>query len=312
MHTHDHIHSHDHLHTHGARGARLMWTFIINVVITVVQIIGALISGSISLLSDALHNFSDASTIIISWVAEKLTRRKSTVNRTFGYKRAEIIAAFINASLLLVIGVFLIVESTERMINHQYLNVEPGIVILLAGFGIVGNGLSVLILQKDSAGNMNVKSAYIHLFIDMLSSFVVLAGGVMIYFFNFYLLDPILSILIAVYLIVLSWKLVVQSLKVLMQFTPEGIDLEKIARHLSAFDKVRGIHHLHAWQLNDNDIYFEAHVEFNKDLTISESCGILNRMREELYKEFHITHTTFQSEYELQCDKALINQGMPH
>lgn len=305
------MHTHDHMHAHGAKGARLMWTFIINVIITVVQIIGALISGSVALLSDALHNFSDASTIIISWVAEKLTRKKSTVNQTFGYKRAEIIAAFINASLLLIIGVFLIFESVERMASHQYMNVEPGIVILLAGFGIIGNGLSVLLLQKESVGNMNVKSAYVHLFIDMLSSFVVLAGGVMIYFFNFYLLDPILSIVIALYLMVLSWKLVVQSLKVLMQFTPEGIDLKKVAEHLSSFNNVKGIHHLHAWQLNDHDIYFEAHIEFNADLSISESCRTLNKMREELSREFHITHTTFQSEFELQCDKALINQGMP-
>ena len=288
-----------------------MLTFIINLAITIIQIAGSIISGSIALLSDALHNLSDASTIIVSWIAERLTKRISTKNETFGYKRAEIIAAFINASFLLVIGVFLIVESADRIINKDYLNVKPGIVIVLAGLGIIANGISVLVLQKDSKENMNMRSAYIHLFIDTISSAAVMAGGLMIYFFNFYLLDPVLSILIAVYLMVLSWRLVIQSLKVLMQFTPESLDLDKIAGKLSSFDKVNGIHHIHAWQLNDNDIYFEAHIEFSHNLTISESCEILNQMRDELERGFKITHTTFQSEFENPCDKSLINQGKP-
>jgi len=288
-----------------------MLTFLINLAVTIIQVAGSVISGSMALLSDALHNLSDASTIIISWVAVRLTKRSSTKNETFGYKRAEVIAAFINASLLLVIGAFLIVESGERILNRDYMNVRPGIVILLAGLGIVANGISVLVLQKDSGENMNMRSAYIHLFIDMLSSAVVMAGGIMIYYFNFYLLDPILSIVIALYLMILSWRLVIQSLKVLMQFTPKGLDIDKIAKQLSSFEKVKNIHHIHAWQLNDHDIYFEAHVEFSYDLSISESCEILNNMRDDLEKEFHIRHTTFQSEFEHPCDKSLINQGRP-
>ncbi len=304
--------THDHTHFHPAvKGSKLMWTFVINMTVTIIQVAGSVISGSMALLSDALHNLSDATTIIISWVAERLTKRRSTTGHTFGYKRAEIIAAFINASILLVIGVFLIFESAEKIINRNYLNVKPEIVILLAAFGILANGLSVLLLRKDSAKNMNMKSAYIHLFIDMISSFVVMAGGIMIYFFNFYLLDPVLSIVIALYLMVLSWRLVLQSLKVLMQFTPEGLDLENIAKYLSSYENIKGIHHIHAWQLNDHDIYFEAHVEFSQDIPISESCRILNTMRNDLENRYHIHHTTFQSEYEHSCDKALINQGLP-
>ena len=159
---------------------------------------------------------------------------------------------------------------------------------------------------------MNMRSAYIHLFIDMLSSIAVMLGGILIYFFNFYLLDPVLSIIIAVYLMILSWKLVLQSLKVLMQFTPEGLDIEGIARHLSGYENIKNIHHIHAWQLNDHDIYFEAHVEFSQDIAISESCSILNKMRSDLEKDYHIKHTTFQSEFAHPCDKSLINQGRPH
>ena len=302
----------NHIHNDFSRGSKLMATFLINLFVTLVQIIGSIFAGSIALLSDALHNFSDASTIIISWVADRLTRRQSTKNETFGYQRAEIIAAFINASLLLIIGVFLIVEAVERIIRHSYLEVKPGLVIVLAGFGILANGLSALLLKKDSAGNMNIRSAYLHLFVDMLASVAVLAGGVMILVFKFYLLDPILSVGIALYLILLSWKLVIQSLKVLMQFTPEGIDLENIARHLSTYNHVQGIHHIHAWHLNDHDIYFEAHVEFSDDLKISESCLILDKMKEDLASLFHIRHSTFQSEFALACDKSLISKAKPH
>jgi cobalt-zinc-cadmium efflux system protein len=303
--------SHSHFHT-GSTSGKLLITFLINIAVTIIQVIGSVVAGSVALLSDALHNLSDSSTILISWIADRLTRRSTTKNETFGYKRAEIVAAFFNASLLLVIGIFLIIESADKIRHREYLDVKPGIVIALACLGIIANGASALILKKDSSGSMNIRSSYIHLFIDMLSSVAVLAGGLVIYFFDFYLLDPVLSIIIAVYLILLSWKLVLQSLKVLMQFTPKGIDIDEIARMLSRSPDVRNVHHIHAWQLNDHDIYFEAHVEFRKDLRISESCLLLEEMRLVLEKEYNIRHATFQSEFEIPCDKALINQEKPH
>ena len=200
----------------------------------------------------------------------------------------------------------------NRIIFRQYTDVKPGIVIILALVGIAANGMSALILKRESKTSLNIRASYIHLFIDMLSSIAVLTGGVLIYYFEINLIDPLLSIAIALYLIVLSWNLVLQSLKVLMQFTPAGLNLEAIAKHLSDYPGVKGIHHLHAWQLNDYDTYFEAHVEFVNDLRISESCDLLNIMKEELEKKFNIRHSTFQSEFELQCDKDLINQGKPH
>jgi cobalt-zinc-cadmium efflux system protein len=306
------MHNHDHLPPGWDNGKKLIITFFINLAVAILQIAGSIYAGSMALLSDALHNLSDSTTLIISWAAERLTKRRSTINETFGYKRAEIVAAFFNASLLLVIGIYLIYESVNRIINRQYTDIKPGIVIILALAGIAANGFSALILKKESQTNLNIRSSYIHLFIDMLSSVAVLAGGIMIYYFGLFLIDPLLSIAIAIYLIVLSWNLVLQSLKVLMQFTPSGLDLEAIVNHLSGYPGVRGIHHVHAWQLNDQDIYFEAHVEFLNDQRISESCELLRKMKEDLDKNFHIRHSTFQSEYELQCDKAIINQGMPH
>lgn len=299
-------HSHDEVNL---RGRKLIITIVLNLLITVAQIIGAIIANSMALLSDAFHNFSDTSSLLISYIANRLTKKKSTTQMTFGYKRAEIIAAFINSTFLLVVGIYIIYESVNRIFFSSEKLVDPVIVMILAGFSIVMNGLSVLIIVKDSKSNMNIRSAYLHLFTDMLSSIAVLVGGAAIYFFDLNIIDPILSIFIAVYLIVFGWKLVIQSLKVLMQFTPKGIDIEKIAGDLSKFDEIKNLHHAHAWQLNDDDIMFEAHVEFNKNLDISDACQVLERMRKHLIKNYDIHHTTFQPEYEVSCNKELINQS---
>lgn len=309
MHRHGHnenLSLHDQINL---KGRKLIWTILLNLLITVSQITGAIIANSMALLSDAFHNFSDTSSLIISYIANKLTGKKSTTSQTFGYKRAEIIAAFINSTFLLVVAVYIIYESINRIFITSGPRINPIIVMALSGFSILANGLSVLIIYRDSRSNMNIRSAYLHLFTDMLSSVAVLAGGAAIYFFDFPLIDPILSILIAIYLIIFGWRLVSQSIKVLMQFTPEGIDITQIASDLSSFKDVQNIHHAHAWQLNDNDIMFEAHVDFKKDISISEACGILYRMREHLEAKYEIRHTTFQPEFNTPCNKDLIHQA---
>ncbi len=299
-------HIHDHINL---RGRKLVITIVLNLLITVAQVIGAVFANSLALLSDAFHNFSDTSSLLISYIANNLTKKKSTARQTFGYKRAEIIAAFINSFFLLIVAAYIIYESVDRIFFSPEEDIDPVIVMVMASFSIVMNGLSVLVIYKGSRSNMNLRSAYLHLFTDMLSSIAVLAGGAAIYFFDITVIDPVLSVLIAVYLIVFGWKLVSQSLKVLMQFTPEGVDIEKIAGELSGFEEIRNIHHAHAWQLNDEEIMFEAHVEFNKNLPISEACHVMVKMRNHLIDRHDIHHTTFQPEFEVSCDKTLINQS---
>jgi cobalt-zinc-cadmium efflux system protein len=288
------------------RGKKLIITIFLNLLITVAQILGAIFANSLALLSDAFHNFSDTSSLLISYIANRLTRRKSTKNQTFGYKRAEIIAAFINSSILLVVAALLIYESIERIIYHPESNINAVVVMSLAGFSIIANGLSVLILKKDSVSNMNIKSSYLHLFTDMLSSVAVLLGGASIYFFDLNIIDPILSIAIAIYLMIFGWKLVVQSAKVLMQFTPAGMDIETIASDLSGFKEVKNIHHGHLWQLTDQEYMFEAHIDFQKDLPISKACSVMKEMRSHLSRKYNIHHATFQPEFDVACNSDLI------
>jgi cobalt-zinc-cadmium efflux system protein len=294
------------------RGRKLIVTIILNLLITVGQVIGAVFANSLALLSDAFHNFSDTSSLLISYIANKLTKKKSTKEQTFGYKRAEIIAAFINASFLLIIAVYIIYEAISRIFSPDEIKINPILVMALAGFSVVMNGLSAWIIYDDSKNNINIRSAYLHLFTDMLSSIAVLAGGAAIYFFDVTIIDLILSMAIAIYLIVFGWKLVIQSIKVLMQFTPKNIDLEEIAKDLSAFKEIRNIHHAHAWQLNDDEIMFEAHLEFEEDLSISEACEVMKAMKDRLKQHFDIHHTTFQPEFQVGCKSDLIHQSSGH
>ena len=157
-----HSHSHNHSHNHNdLQGRNLIISIFLNILITVCQVIGGLISGSLSLLSDALHNFSDVISLIISYVANKLSKRKASLHRTFGYKRAEVLAAFINASTLIIVAVLLIIEAVKRFQNPQ--EIESNLVIWMSFLGIIANGLSVLLLKKDAKSNINMKSAYLHL-----------------------------------------------------------------------------------------------------------------------------------------------------
>ena len=282
-------------HAHGdLKGKKLGISILLNITITIAQVVGGFISGSLSLLSDAMHNFSDVISLIISYIADKLTKKKYTLQQTFGYKRAEIIAAFINTAILLVIAVILAEEAISRF--KQPVVIESLWVIALAILSILVNGGSVLLLKKDASENMNIKSAYLHLFSDMITSFAVLLGGIAMYYFNIFWIDSALSILIAAYLVYSSCGLLRRTLGVLMQFAPPGTDLRAIENEILRFPTIENIHHVHVWQLNDKEIHFEAHIDFNEDIKLSKVAEITGQVRQLLRDKFKINHTILQPE----------------
>lgn len=161
-------HSHSHNHSHNKEslsGRNLLISIFLNILITAAQVVGGVLSGSLALLSDALHNFSDVISLVVSYVANKLVKKKASLQKTFGYKRAEILAAFINASTLIIVAVLLIIEAIKRFQNPQ--EIESSLVIWLSIIAILGNGFSVLLLKKDAETNMNLKSAYVHLLTEI-------------------------------------------------------------------------------------------------------------------------------------------------
>ncbi len=295
-------HNHNHSHT-DLKGKNLIISILLNILITVSQVIGGLISGSLSLLSDALHNFSDVLSLIISYIATVLSKKKASINKTFGYKRAEIIAAFVNAATLIIVAIFLIIEAFERFMTPK--EIESNLVIWLSLLGILANGFSVLLLKKDAEKNMNMKSAYLHLFTDMMASVAVLIGGLLMKFFQMYWVDSALTLAIALYLIYMGYDLLKESTRVLMLFTPSSIHVQNIVETIGKIDPIKNVHHIHIWQLNEDEVHLEAHIDFLKDIKISEFDIILNQIEEEMYHKFGINHVNIQPEFG-KCDAKQI------
>ncbi|MDT0606287.1 cation diffusion facilitator family transporter [Croceitalea rosinachiae] len=300
---HSHHHHHSHGHNHDLKGRNLGISIFLNIIITAAQVIGGLVSGSLALLSDALHNFSDVLSLVISYVANWLSKKKASTNKTFGYKRAEIIAAFVNAATLMVVAVFLIIEAVKRFYNPE--EIGSDLVIWLSVIAILGNGFSVLLIRKDADINMNMKSAYLHLLTDMMASIAVLIGGVLMKFYEIYWIDPLLTLLIALYLIYMGYDLLKESTKVLMLFTPKSIAVQEIVNVISEIKLIKNVHHVHIWQLNEEEIHLEAHIDFKEDIKLSEFDVILEQIEEHVYYEFGINHVNIQPEYG-KCDSKKI------
>ena len=297
-------HSHKYRYNHKDRN--LLISIVLNSVITLTQIIGGFISGSLALLSDALHNLTDVISLVISYIASGLSKKKATISRTFGYKRAEIIAAFINASSLIIIAIYLMFEAFKRFFNPQ--NIEPDLVIYLSILGIIFNGLSVLLLKKESNHSMNIRSAYLHLLTDMLASFAVLIGGLLMQFYQIFWVDAVLTIAIALYLIVVGYNLLKESFHILMLFTPKDISIQAIVDEVNKLEQINNIHHIHVWQLNETEIHLEAHIDFNVDLKFSEFNIILKTLENTLFQKFNINHFNIQPEFGSSDPKTIIIQ----
>ena len=304
---HNHNHAHGHHHEHGSdlSGRNLLISIFLNILITLAQAIGGIISGSLSLLSDAAHNLSDVLSLVVSYIARVLSKRQASIDKTFGYKRAEIVAAFINAATLIVVALLLIKEAVVRYFEPQ--PIESNLVIWLAILGIVANGFSVLLIKKDSDSNMNMKSAYLHLLTDMMASVAVLVGGILMSLFELYWIDSLLTLAISIYLIVMGYGLLKSSLKVLMLFSPQEIHLEGLVDKVKEIPKVKNMHHIHVWQLNEKQTHLEAHIDLEANITISEFDGILDKI-EHLAHEFGINHINIQPEFEKEDDKKMIVQ----
>ena len=299
-------HNHIHIHKHEVKGTNLLISILLNVVITIAQIIGGIVSGSLALISDALHNFSDVLSLVFSLVAHKLSKRKATINQTFGLKRSELLAAFVNAATLIIVAFILIYGAINRLIVTQ--EIESNLVIWLALLGILVNGFSVILLKKDADHNLNIKSAYLHLLTDMMASVAVLVGGLLMKFYDWYWVDSVMTILIAIYLIVVGLDLISKSTKMLMLFTPEGINIKEVVREVHKISGVGKLHHIHIWHLNEEEIHLEAHLECSEDFTLTEFDTLLNKIELLVFEKFGINHITIQPEFKKEDPKDFIVQ----
>ena len=298
--------NHVHIHKHEVKGKNLIYSILLNVIITSAQVVGGIFSGSLALISDALHNFSDVLTLVFSLYANKLSKRKASLNHTFGFKRAELIAAFVNASTLIIVALFLIYGAIGRFFNPK--TIESNLVIWLSLLGIAVNGFSALLLKKDAEHNLNMKSAYLHLFTDMMASVAVLIGGLLMKYFGWFWVDSVMTILIAIYLIVVGIDLIKTSTKILMLFTPDNIDIKEIVREVHKIEGVNKLHHIHIWNLNDDELHLEAHLDCSQDIKMSEFNALLDKVEQVLFQKFHINHINIQPEFKKEDSKDFIVQ----
>jgi len=296
---------HDHS-KHQVQGKNLIYSILLNLLITVAQIIGGIASGSLALLSDALHNFSDVLSLVFSLIAHKLSRKKATEAHTFGYKRAELIATFVNALTLVIVAFILIYGATDRFFHPK--SIESNLVIWLSLLGIVVNGGSVLLLQKDAESNLNMKSAYLHLLTDMMASVAVLVGGLLMKYFGWFWVDGVMTIFIGIYLIVIGFNLLKTSTKMLMLFTPDEINIKEIVEEVKKIPGAGILHHIHVWYLNEDELHLEAHLDCSEDIKLSEFNEISNKIEQLLLEKFHINHLNIQPEYNKEDPKEIIVQ----
>lgn len=302
----EHSHNPVQIHKHEVKGKNLVFSILLNLTITIAQIVGGIISGSLALISDALHNFSDVLSLVFSYGAHRLSRRKASINNTFGYKRAELIAAFINAITLIIVALYLIYEASTRLFHPE--PIKSGLVIWLAILGIIVNGGSVLLLKKDSEHNLNMKSAYLHLLTDMMASVAVLIGGLLMKFYGWFWVDSLMTLLIAIYLIYVSYDLIKSATKMLMLFTPDFIDIKAIVREVHKIKGVNKLHHIHVWHLNEEELHLEAHLDCSEDIKMSEFNVLLHEIEIVLFNKFNINHTNIQPEFKKEDPKDFIVQ----
>ena len=274
---------------HDSSGPRLLITLVLNLIIPTAQIIG----GSVALISDAVHNFSDFTALLISYIAFRIGRKGATVFNTFGYRRAEIIAAVINVILLIGASGVILYHAIERFLHPQTVN--GLIVIILAGVGVVGNGLSAWLLHKDAAHSLNVRGAFLHMVGDLLTSVAVLANGLLLLLYPWYWLDPLLSVLIVVLILKNGWGLLKEATAVLMNATPGHLDLKKVRKYLSDLPGILGVHYLHAWQVSSSSTAFSCHVVV-PDQPVSHTEKLAERIKHELLYRFQIDHPVLQFE----------------
>lgn len=291
-HKHHAHHCHGH---HNLQGKNMFAVVLLNLGITAVQFIGGFFANSLSLVSDALHNLGDSVSMAIAWLAYKMGQRQATQKHTFGFRRFEIMAAMFNALTLIIICLYLFYESYQRWLHPE--TVHGALMVGIAVFGLLANLISVLVLHRDRGHNLNVRAAYLHLIGDTLSSVAVVIGGICIWKWGITWIDPLITMAVAVYLLIHTWPVFRHAAEILMQRTPRNMDLAEIQKQLEKLPMVKDIHHVHAWQLDDKQLHFEAHVQLKQDLPVSETEKLRQRISHLLEVQYGIQHLMLQFEY---------------
>ena len=285
-----HSHGHSHAHSHGSDG-KLGWAVFINVLLTIAQMVGGLLSGSLSLIADALHNLSDAGAILIALIARRVGNKAANSNMTYGYNRAEIIGVLINSTTLIVVGLYLIYEAITKYFNPT--PIDGWIVFWVAGIAlIIDLGTAWLTYHAGAKDNMNIRAAFIHNVSDAMASLIVIIAGILIIQYQLYIVDVIATIGISIYVIYHGVELLKTSTLIIMQAVPEGIQIDDVKQQIDALEGVDHIEHVHVWQLDDKKIYLEGHLAMAAGASATQ---VKQDVRQLLTDKFGVSHSTLET-----------------
>ena len=293
---------HEHNHDQDTN-SQLILAVAVNVLLTVAQVIGGVLSGSLSLIADALHNLSDAGASLVALIARSIGNRSATSSMTYGYKRAEIIGVLINSTTLIIVGIYLIFEAINKYFNPT--PIDGWIVFWVAGIALVIDIITAFLTYSAGAkDNMNIKAAFIHNVSDALASVVVIIAAILIINYELYIFDVLATIGISAYVIFHGILLLKKSVLIIMQAVPEGLEVDELKHTLKTIDGVANIEHVHVWQLDDKKVFLEGHLVLDE----GHAEQIKQRVRSVLENQFGISHSTLETSYDIK--RAMIDDPL--
>lgn len=284
-----------HSHNHGGKSGRtLIWSFVATAVFVVFEFVAGYRSHSLALISDAGHNLTDALALLLAWFAVYIQRKPADESRTFGYHRAGVLAAFVNALSLVAFSGWVLYESWLRILHPEPVNESA--MLWVAGSAVLLNGGIMLGLHKDARHDLNTKGAYIHMLGDLLGALAIVAGALLIRYTGWYRIDALLSAAIGLLVVWTAWDVIRESLNILLEGLPRGLHLPAVSQSIRDVDGVLDVHDLHVWSLGSSSSALSCHVLI-EDMPHSQSEAILRRLNQVLGDRFHLHHTTIQLEH---------------
>lgn len=293
------------VHTSRWREKRnLLLTVVLNLGIAIAELAGGLLSNSLALISDAIHNLGDGLALLITYITVIISKKSADQRRTFGYKRIQIMAALFNALTLVIICIFLIREAWIRFIHPE--EVKGVGMLIVAAAGLAANAIGVWLLSEFRKGNINIRAAYLHLMGDTLSSLAVIVGSLLIILNGWHWIDPIITFVISGYIIKETWQVLTEAFGILMQDAPKGTEISAISESISKINGIKNIHHIHLWRLTDKETHIEAHLEMEHDWPMSKVQQCIDEASALLVNQFGIVHINLQPELGRCSDHKLI------
>ncbi len=294
---------HSHTHSHLQEAARqtttrLTWSLLITLAFVIFEAAAGYFSNSLALLTDAAHNLTDVIALGLSWFAIRITAQPANAQKTYGYHRAGILVALLNSTTLILISLGIFYEAYKRFMAPP--EVQSGVLIVVGLIAVVINLVTALLVHRGSDSDLNLRSAFVHLMGDVLSTIGAVIAGVIIYFTGANWLDPFVSVLIGILILYNAWGILRDAVDILLESTPRDVDMKKMVGEITQLEGVLGVHDLHVWSITQSLRTMSAHI-LTEDISVSAGAEIQNRINELVYHRYNIAHATLQLEC-VDCD----------